>query len=175
VAVYVSEKIRDGRPAKGDLICLIAAISFAIYTLATRPIVQRHGSLMVTAWSCLIGFVAIIPFAIAPMRAQDWGSLGARGWGAILYSSAISMLLAYTIWGWAIERTGVGRTAPFLYLIPILTGVMSYFFLGESFNAIKLTGAAFVFAGVIVARTGARNATRVARETREATTLQPET
>ena len=175
VVVYVSEKLRDGRPAKGDLICLVAAFSFAVYSLATRPIVSRHGSLMVTAWSCLIGLVAITPFAIGPMREQDWGSLGAKGWGAILYSSAISMLLAYTIWGWAIERVGVGRTAPFLYLIPILTGLMSYLFLGESFNAVKLIGAAFVFAGVIVARTGARNAARAARERQEATTLQPET
>ena len=52
---------------------------------------------------------------------------------------------------------------------------MSYLFLGEAFNVVKLIGAAFVFAGVIVARTGARNATHAERELREATVLQPET
>ncbi|MEZ4624940.1 MAG: DMT family transporter [Thermomicrobiales bacterium] len=59
------------------------------------------------------------------MIEQDWGSLGVPEWGALLYSSAISMLLAYTIWGWAIQRGGVARTALFLYLIPILTGVVA--------------------------------------------------
>jgi drug/metabolite transporter (DMT)-like permease len=174
VVIYVSDKLKDGLPAKGDLICLVAAFSFAVYSLATRPIVQRHGSLMVTAWSCLIGLAVITPFALSGLRSQEWGSLGAHGWGAILYSSAISMLLGYTIWGWAIERTGVGRTAPFLYLVPILTGVMSYLFLDETFNVVKLLGAAFVFAGVIVARSGAKNATIAKQELIETAAIRAE-
>ena len=53
VIVFVSDKLVEGNPAWGDLLSFLAAISFAVYSLATRPIVQRHGSLMVTAWSSL--------------------------------------------------------------------------------------------------------------------------
>jgi drug/metabolite transporter (DMT)-like permease len=154
VVIFVGDKLQEGLPARGDLLSLVAAISFAIYSLATRPIVQRHGSLMVTAWSTLIGLVMITPFSIGALRAQDWGDVGISGWGALLYSSAISMLLAYTIWGWAIHRTGVSKTAPFLYLIPVLTGLFSYLFLDETFGALKIVGAAFVFGGVVLARSG---------------------
>jgi len=154
VAVFVSDKLVEGNPAWGDLLSFLAAISFAVYSLATRPIVQRHGSLMVTAWSSLIGLVIIAPVAAIPMVRQDWGALGFTGWGAILYSSALSMLLAYTIWGWAIQRRGVARTALFLYLIPVLTGVLSFLALGESFGVMKIAGALLVFAGVVMARMG---------------------
>lgn len=153
VIVFVSDKLVEGNPAWGDLLSFLAAISFAVYSLATRPIVQRHGSLMVTAWSSLIGLAMIAPFAAVPLIEQDWGSLGVPEWGALLYSSAISMLLAYTIWGWAIQRGGVARTALFLYLIPILTGVMSFLFFDESFGIMKILGAMFVFVGVLLART----------------------
>jgi drug/metabolite transporter (DMT)-like permease len=62
------------------------------------------------------------------------------------------MLLAYTIWGWAIERRGVARTVPYLYLVPILTGLFSLFFLDERFTRFKVAGAALVLAGVGLAR-----------------------
>ena len=152
VMVFVSDKLIDGNPAWGDLLSFLAAISFAIYSLATRPIVQRHGSLMVTAWSSLIGLAMIAPFAAIPMARQDWGTLGFPGWGALLYSSALSMLLAYTIWGWAIQQGGVARTALFLYLIPVLTGLLSCLFMNENFGAVKIFGAGLVLGGVALGR-----------------------
>lgn len=152
VIIFVGDKLKDGLPARGDLLSLVAAFSFAVYSLATRPIVQRHGSLMVTAWSTLIGLVMIIPFSVVPLYRQDWSAAGVSGWAALLYSSALSMLLAYTIWGWAIQRAGVSKTTPFLYMIPVLTGIFSFFFLDESFGVFKIIGALFVFAGVILAK-----------------------
>jgi drug/metabolite transporter (DMT)-like permease len=159
VVVFVSDKLVAGNPAWGDLLSFMAAISFAIYSLATRPLVQKHGSLMVTAWSSLIGLAMVAPFAAVPLARQDWGAVGLPGWSALLYSSALSMLLAYTIWGWAIQQGGVARTALFLYLIPVLTGVLSYFFMGESFGPVKILGAILVLAGVALARSqiGIRN------------------
>jgi drug/metabolite transporter (DMT)-like permease len=71
VMVFVSDKLVDGNPAWGDLLSFFAAISFAVYSLATRPIVQRHGSLMVTAWSSLFGLIMIVPFAAIPLVRQD--------------------------------------------------------------------------------------------------------
>lgn len=154
VAVFVSDKLQQGNPAWGDLLGFTAAISFASYSLATRPIVRKHGSLMVTAWSCLIGLVMVAPVAALPLARQDWSAVGIGGWSALLYSSAVSMLLAYTIWGWAIQRSGVARTAPFLYLIPVLTGLMSFLVFDESFGYLKLIGAGLVFGGVMLARSG---------------------
>jgi drug/metabolite transporter (DMT)-like permease len=152
VVVFVSDKLVEGRPAWGDVLSFLAAVSFAVYSLATRPLVQRHGSLMVTAWSSLIGLVMIAPFAAIPIARQNWADVGIPGWGALLYSSALSMLLAYTIWGWAIERGGVARTALFLYLIPVLTGLLSYLFMDEDFGIAKILGALLVLAGVAIAR-----------------------
>lgn len=166
VVIFVSDKLIEGNPAWGDLLSFFAALSFAVYSLATRPIVQRHGSLMVTAWSSLIGLLMVMPFAALPMLRQDWGALGIGGWGALLYSSALSMLLAYTIWGWAIQHGGVARTALFLYLIPLLTGLFSFFFLEEEFGVVKVLGAVIVLIGVALARNQIRFQRRPARPTR---------
>ncbi len=62
------------------------------------------------------------------------------------------MLAAYVAWAWAIERRGVGRTVPYLYLVPIATGILAAIFLGERFGPLKTLGALLVLAGVALAR-----------------------
>jgi drug/metabolite transporter (DMT)-like permease len=64
----------------------------------------------------------------------------------------MSMLVAYTIWGWAIARRGVGRTVPYMYLIPILSGIFSVWVFNESFGPLKLIGGGLVLFGVALAR-----------------------
>jgi drug/metabolite transporter (DMT)-like permease len=152
VAVFVGEGLRGATPAAGDWLSLVAAASFAAYGLATRPLVRRYPAPVVTAWSAVIGLVAAVPVALPAAAEQDWAGVGLRGWGALFYSSAISMLLAYTAWTWAIERRGVGRTVPYLYVVPIATGAFAALFLGETFGVLKLGGALLVLAGVALTR-----------------------
>ena len=70
----------------------------------------------------------------------------------MLYASVLSMLVAYTVWAWAIERGSVGRTVPYLFLIPIVTGALAALVLGERFGPLKLGGAVLVLAGTALVR-----------------------
>jgi drug/metabolite transporter (DMT)-like permease len=62
------------------------------------------------------------------------------------------MLLAYSLYSWAIARRGVGRTVPYMYLVPILTGVLSLIFFAEAFGPVKLLGAALALGGLVLVR-----------------------
>jgi drug/metabolite transporter (DMT)-like permease len=158
VLIFVGEKLSGGEPVLGDALSVVAAVCFAAYSLATQPLVKRYGSPIVTAWSALIGLLFAIPITMPSVVDQDWGSVDLAGWASLFYSAIFSMLVAYTIWAWAIERRGVARTVPFMYLIPILSGVFSAFVLDESFGALKLIGGALVLTGVALARrTASRN------------------
>ena len=152
VTVFVSEKATGGSSAVGDLFAITAAAIFAAYTLATRPIVQRYGSPVVTAWSALIGLMVSLPITLPAALDEDWRRLGAPTWMALFYSGAISMLVAYTIWGWAIGRKGVGRTVPYLYLVPLITGVLAVTVLGEEMTIVKIIGGVLILVGVNLAR-----------------------
>jgi drug/metabolite transporter (DMT)-like permease len=171
VAVFVGEKLTDGRPALGDLLNLFGAACFAVYSLAVRPLVARYGSPVATAWSVLIGLVAVTPVTASAVVHEDWARVGLAGWAVLFYAGAFSMLVAYTIWGWAIERRGVGRTVPFLFFVPIGTGILATLFLDERFTGLKLAGAALVLAGVALARRSAVPGASVPPEKPRATTL----
>ncbi len=161
VALFVGDKLAAGGATVatgaryspfGDLLSLIAAAAFAVYSLATAPLVRRYGAPAATAWSSLVGLVAIAPFALPAASRQDWTALSAGAWASLLYASAVSMLLAYTLWIWAITRLGVGRMVPYLFLIPVVTGALAAIFLDVRFGLAKIGGAALVLVGTSLVR-----------------------
>lgn len=156
IVIFVGEKLLHGRPASGDLLNLLAAICFAIYGLATQDLVRRNGAPLTTAWSALIGFIAVAPFTAGALFTQDWQAMRWRGWTAVLYAAVMSMFLAYTLWSWAIARSTAGRTVPYLFLIPVITGILAVIFLGDEVGRYQLTGAGFALTGVALARRSAR-------------------
>jgi drug/metabolite transporter (DMT)-like permease len=154
VAVFVSDKLVAGTgfsPA-GDAIIVLAAACFAGYSLASRPLVVRYGPAATSAWTLLAGFVVLVPVAWRPAAAQDWAALSLGAWGALVYAAVFSLLLAYILWTWAIARRGVGRTTPYLFLLPMLTGVISAILTGERFGPTKLAGAVLILAGTAIVR-----------------------
>jgi DME family drug/metabolite transporter len=157
VALFVAAKSRAAGPydPTGDLLSLLAAFLFAAYSLATRPLVARYGAAPATAWSALIGLACILPVAWPSVLRQDWADLSLRSWGSLVYASAISMLAGYTLWTWAIEQRGAARTAPYLFLIPIATGVLAALFFGERLGPVEMAGAGLVLAGTAVVRLAA--------------------
>jgi O-acetylserine/cysteine efflux transporter len=107
---------------------------------------------VVTLWSSAIGLVSVTPFTIKKTIDMDWSLMGFQGWIAVVYAGLMSLLVGYTLWGWAIERRGVSRTVPFLFVVPIATGILSVIFLDETIDAYKIGGAILVLAGVALAR-----------------------
>ncbi|MBX3071025.1 MAG: DMT family transporter [Thermomicrobiales bacterium] len=155
IVIFVGEKLLHGLPASGDLLNLLAAVCFAIYGLTTQDLVRRNGAPLTTAWSALIGFVAIAPFTAGALTDQDWQGMQWRGWTAVLYAAVLSMFVAYTLWSWAIGRSTAGRTVPYLFLIPVFTGLFSVIFLRDDIGVYQLVGAGFALVGVALARRSA--------------------
>lgn len=156
IVIFVGEKLVTGRPALGDLLNLLAAACFAIYGLATQDLVRKHGAPLTTAWSVLIGLIAVTPFTVPAVLDQDWQAMQWRGWTAVLYAAVMSMFFAYTLWSWAIGRSTTGRTVPYLFLIPVFTGILAVIFLGDDIGIYQLIGAGFALGGVALARRSAR-------------------
>lgn len=160
--VFVGDKVQRegfGGGTSGDFLGLLASMSFAVYSLAARPLTSRYGASVTTAWAILFGLAAIAPWGIPVALVQPWGELSSSVWAALFYAAAVSMLIGYSLWNWAIMRGGVARTVPYLFLVPVVTAVLSAVILGEFFTPLKLAGAAMVLAGTTSVRLLGRRTT----------------
>jgi drug/metabolite transporter (DMT)-like permease len=54
------------------------------------------------------------------------------GWSALAWSIVIPVYVAWTLWSWASTRTGVARISIFMYLVPMVSGLASWWFLAAA-------------------------------------------
>lgn len=154
VLVFMAEKLVAGATSAGlgDVISLVGAFCFAAYTVVNKPLVARYSSSAVTTYAMTLGAVPTIIIGIPATLAQDWSRITPLGWLTLVWSIAVPVYLAWTIWAWVGKRIGVGRTAVFMYLVPLIGGVTSWLLLGEGFGLLKVLGAALTIAGLALAR-----------------------
>lgn len=148
----------------GDLILVAAAVTWALYTVGSRPLVQRYGSVPVTAWTMWVGTVPLVLAGLPALGRQDWGAVDAGAWGGLAYSALLSIGLAYLIWYRGVEKLGNTRTAIFSNLTPVVALAFSAAWLGELPSATALVGAALTLGGVSWVRTD-RSAATAGEET----------
>jgi drug/metabolite transporter (DMT)-like permease len=142
----------------GDLILLLAAALFSYYTVAAKPLIERHGGVLVLGVGTLLATLPALLVAAPALLALPWRELPGWLWWGQLWQVAGGGFLGWLAWGWANERRGVARTAPLIYLMPVIAGLSSWAFAGEQFGWTKLTAALLVLAGVALAQFGRRSA-----------------
>lgn len=138
----------------GDLLTLVAALSFALYGITNKKLGKRFSQAELMCYTLIVGTVALTPIGMPALIHQQWSHVSIRSWLVIAYSLIFPIYVSYMIWNWAITRRGVGYVTLYNYLVPILGGVGSFLLLGEQFSAGQLIGAGVVLAGLLLARRG---------------------
>jgi drug/metabolite transporter (DMT)-like permease len=158
VLAFLSDKLlaRQWAATGGDLVLLFASSLFSYYTVASKPLIQRHGGKTVMAYATLAGSPLVVLMNIPAAAAAPWASMGAQHWALLLWSSFVAAFLGWLVWGWVNERRGVGRTAPLMYLMPLVAGVFAWWATGERFGAVKIVAALVTVGGVALAQFGGR-------------------
>ena len=154
VLAFMSDKLlaRQWAATGGDLVLLFAGSLFSYYTVMSKPLIQRHGGVTVMAYTTLAGSPLMLLFNAASAWHTPWTRLDAWQWSLLLWATLVSAFLGWLIWGWVNEQRGVGRSAPLMYLMPLVAGLFAWWATGESFGAAKLLAAAITVAGVALAQ-----------------------
>jgi drug/metabolite transporter (DMT)-like permease len=136
----------------GDLLTLGSAACWAAYTLVSRPLAVRYPPAALTAVTISISTVVLVALGLPDLRVQSWQTLDWRAWGAVLYTSVLTIALGYAIWSLALRRIGTTRTAILTNINPVVAVAAAWWLLGERLTANQALGAVCVLAGVALAR-----------------------
>lgn len=148
-------------PLRGDLLCLIAAWTWAMYCIGMREIekmtaagrIQSHGELNAIALTKRIFFWGIIAIAsLAPFMKPrfSWFSCSFDVLVPLVFLALLGSTLCYVIWNQAIKDLGEVKTSLYIYSIPAITLVASHFVLHEIISVYALVGIVFIIVGLVV-------------------------
>jgi drug/metabolite transporter (DMT)-like permease len=138
----------------GVLLCLLAAVAYAIGVTVQKPALARVPALSVTWIACSIGTVVTLPFG--PQLLDELGGAPADAIAWIVYLGVFPTAIAFTTWAFALNRTTAGRLGSTTYLVPPVAIVMAWLILNEVPPALAFVGGALCIGGVIVARSRGR-------------------
>lgn len=132
----------------GNLLTLLAALSFAGYTVLSKDLLKRYSPLRLTALTMVIGSIGLWIFANQAVIQQHWTGISWKALGVILYSAVLAIVVGYLIWFTGIKRVGPTRTAIFSNLTPIIAVGIAFLLLSEPLVWLQGLGGAAVLGGI---------------------------
>ena len=154
VLVFLSDKLLGGhwQASGGDLTLVVAASFFSYYTVAAKPLIERHGGVTVMTYATLLGSGPVVLLSAPIGLDVEWGAVTPMIWLGLCYAVLISAFLGWLVWGWVNAVRGVARSAPLMYLMPPVAGLIAWLVTGERYTGVKLGGAALTLGGVALAQ-----------------------
>lgn len=138
---------------RGDLIMLIAVVTWSVYTvlLKRRPPALHPQSLLVASMAFAAAMLLPVYLwesaVVRPMPVTQESLL------AVVYVVLFASLLAFLCFNRGIEVLGPNRGGLFLHLIPAFAALLAFVFLGERLQPFHAVGIAAIAGGIALATT----------------------
>jgi drug/metabolite transporter (DMT)-like permease len=138
----------------GTLLCLAAALAYAVGMIAQKPALGEASALQVTWLACTVGAIACLPFAPSLVNGLRHASATTVTW--TVYLGLAPTAVGFCTWAYALARTTAGALGSTTYLVPPLAVLLGWAFLGEVPPALAFPGGVLCLAGVAIARSRVR-------------------
>lgn len=132
----------------GDLLILLNCLSYAIYLVRQRPLLQRLPPLTLLAWAFLLGGAGVLAVAVPSLAAVAYSQVPASVWAGIAYIVLIPTAVNYALNTWAIRRSSAGLAATYTTLQPVVGALLGTVFLAERFGWRQLVGLTLIVGGL---------------------------
>lgn len=137
----------------GDLLFLLAAVSWAAYTLTGPRVLQGIEPFKATAYSMVAGSVLLGIYCAPAAVGVQWNALPASVWLNVAYVAIGPTAVAYIFYYRGIGAVGPASASSMMFVVPLFGALCAMLFLGESFGAVQAVGAVILLVGAVLAVT----------------------
>jgi drug/metabolite transporter (DMT)-like permease len=134
----------------GNFLILASVISWTAYTIGSKELFSRYSYITITAFSFIVGMVALAPFSLYEYFKQpDWIlNISGNTIIAIVFMVISSSIIAYLLYEWSIKLLSANLIGVVSHTQIIWAIVGSYIFLKELISIYFIFGALFILFGV---------------------------
>lgn len=140
-------------PLRGVIYLLICCAGWAIYTIVTKPLLDRYDSFTVTAATMLIAAPIMIGMASEPLDVLA-AKLDLRQWAEVVYLVVAAGIGGTLMWNYGAKHLSATAAGTSLYLIPVVAVACGALVLGEVVTFYVIAGGGLMLAGVAAAQFG---------------------
>lgn len=142
----------SGETLAGDALMIAGVLCWAVYSVASQPILRRHSALTVIGLTFSIGAAFYVVTMVPILVDVEWRSISGQSWVLMLGSALLALNLSYLIWYTGLKKLGGSRTSVYSYLTPVVAMIVAAVWLAEPISANQIAGAGAIFAGLLITR-----------------------
>lgn len=132
----------------GDLLCLVAQISFSIYLTMFKGLSQRYSPITINKWMFVYASMCYIPFSYGDISSIQWSAVSGAAIGEVLYVVLGGSFIAYLCIMTAQRLLRPTVVSMYNYMQPIVATIAAVVMGVGSFGWQKGIAIALVFLGV---------------------------
>ena len=138
------------RPLLGGTLVFLGVVSWALYSIGSRAVMDRVSALTVNWTTLLVATVLQIPLLWTDRKMVEVGisSVTASDWLALGYLVVFATAVAQQAWLFGVKGIGPSRASVLGNLTPVAAIGLSALILSESVGVIEILGIGFILAGV---------------------------
>jgi len=144
----LSSMLSGGLGQPGDLLVLLSAPNWAIYSAASRPALQKHSALKVTFYMVLFGWLLSSVQFLGGSHWVEFNQLSMNGWISILFLGIFCSALANIFYNDGLQYLPATQVGIYLYLEPLVATLIAAGLLAEKVMLATLFGGSLILAGV---------------------------
>jgi drug/metabolite transporter (DMT)-like permease len=147
---FVLEAEAAGIDLLGCAFSLLAALSFALYSVIGKRVLASNDPLIVAALALFSGAVLL---AILTAATVDFSAIREAGWPTFLMMVFLGLTMigiAYPLWFTCLKRLPASHASVYIYLTPVFAVILSLIILKERFSWLFWVGGAFILGGIII-------------------------
>lgn len=140
------------QPLLGSLLVFLGVVSWALYSIGGRQLMERHSPLTVNWTTLLVATVIQIPllWTDRKMLEAGLGSVTPADWMALGYLVLFATAIAQQAWLYGVKGIGPSRASVLGNLTPVAAIALSAVLLNESVGMNEILGIVLILAGVWV-------------------------
>jgi drug/metabolite transporter (DMT)-like permease len=137
----------------GDFLVLAAALVVSAgYVAGAMLPPQGVSSSAATFWGVVLGAIVLSPLATVLLAEDGVPEAGWQAWAAVGVLAAVTSVVGYIGWYWALDRGGIARISTVQFLQPLSGFALAVVVLDDRVTPAIAVGAAAIVCGVVIAQ-----------------------
>src|SRR5512136_585441 len=137
-------------PLLGNLLLIVAAVSWALYSVLVKLNSQKYTALTITLAVTAFDIPIVAPVAAIELQTQTIGTLTLAVILGILYLGIGSTAIAFFLWNRSFELLAAATASLFFFAQPLVGTLLAAIFRGEQLGWSFFVGGALILLGALL-------------------------
>lgn len=132
----------------GNFMIFINSMSWALYLVLIKPLMEKYNSFTVMKWVFLYGLIIVTPFTVNSFAGANFAEIPINIWMSLMFVVFGATILAYFLNNYSLKKVSPSINGIYIYIQPLIAAIVSIAFGKDKLSVTDVISALLIMAGV---------------------------